>query len=134
MKTTLKINEVDCYSGNSWNYSPIATHPDTQHQILISQDDNEIVIGRKNTIADDDRGERIVLEIDITNETAQSWKECVNLKNQFKNEHCNTMEEFNTASIFNAPLKEELHAKLSDIHSLINMDIPLDQFIRLAIW
>jgi len=139
MKTNSKsskliINEVDCYIGNAWNYYEYASDKAVQHQIILIEDGEEFPVGRRNGVTDSDRGERIVFETSISAKMAYLWKEACNIRNNFKNEICNTVEEFNRASEYNKPLRKQIEEILMKIYLEIPIKMPVNHFIKLALY
>ena len=123
MKNIIVINEVDCYRGNAIK-THYATHNAVQHQILV----NNAPLGRRNKASDDDRGERVVLTREVSQEFVEFFKQANDLCWGMKSEHCKTIEEYNAAAEFNKPIKENLYLIVSEMYAIEGLGLSYDEF------
>lgn len=129
MKNILVINEVDCYLGNAWK-TKYASHSAVQHQILV----NDKALGRRNSVSDDDRGERIVVKKEVPQEFVEFFKQADDLCWKMKSEHCKSIEEYNSAAEFNKPIREKLNLIISEMHAIESLNLSFEDFKRILVW
>ena len=130
MRNLITINEVDCYIGNAWKANRYATHSAVQHQILV----NNKPLGRKNTVSDDDRGERIIISREVSQNFIDLYNQADNLAWGMKSEHCKTIEEFNVLASYNKPIRQEIDEIVKKMHSIESLDLSYEDFKRLLVW
>lgn len=129
MKNIIVINEVDCYVGNAWK-TKYATHRAVQHQILV----NNFPLGRRNIVADDDRGERIILTKEVPKDFIDFFKQANDLCWSMKSEHCNTIEEYKEAAEYNKPIKEKIDLVIREMYAIENLDLSYEDYKRILVW
>jgi len=129
MKNIIIINEVDCYIGNA-NITHYATGRAVQHQILV----NDTPLGWRNGVADSDRGERIVLQKEVTENFVSLFQKSLLILDEMKSERCKTIEEYREASTFNVPIKKRLNNILVEMHNIENLDLDFSTFKRVLLY
>jgi hypothetical protein len=128
-KNLIIINEVDCYIGNADRISKYATHSAVQHQIMLIIDGEELTIGRRNTVSDADRGERIVYKEELDERMIVLFNKCKNIHSQLKSEY-GDRKSFELAKAHNRPFKIELKRTARMMWLIHDLGIEFEEFFN----
>jgi hypothetical protein len=126
---TLQIKEVDCYIGNALA-TKYATTRAVQHQILLEGQP----IGRLNSIADSDRGERIVLNKWVNTTYVDLFEKIKSIRNEMKQEQCSSIEEYNAAVEYNENYKKKIDDLVFQMWQIESLNLPLDIYREILLY
>lgn len=118
----LIINEIDCYEGNAHNIPSLATDNATQHQILLQVGEETFSIGYMGGVADDERGERIVKSVEVSDKVIALFQKANDLLKLKKENSCNS------------PIFDEVDNIIEQIYQIENLGLYSDVFKSTLYW